>query len=255
MKKKTIAFVLSLSLLLVTACGTTTPTTTSRAKISSTDSVAASSTASSESKSSSASPEDQKLLNGISVTYDEDTLTDENGKQRMIIRFENKTDKIFSGDISATFYGSSDILGWDVFTVKDFKPGENGNGNVYITPSDKKRFAYDITNYKFSEDKASSGGKIDKSKSDELSKYMYESFGGSGDKELSADWYWYIKKIEVFTDGETSYAVTTISTEDEADAKSIGNAILSNANEQGFEIAEIVVKDQSGKELFRRARQ
>ena len=255
--KKAISFLLFFVIALsCTACGSKATSSSNKAKESSV-SVASTTSEATSLESSSHSEEDKEDLKTISVRCRADTATDENGKQRMIVDFENTGKKIFSGYILATFAGDSGILGSDVFPVKDFKPGNKGHGNVYITPDSKPDFTYEIIDYSFSDDSVSSGVE-DTNMSKKLTGYMYESFGGSGKKEFAASWYSYIKKIQVYKSNNSQYSVITVSTDDEASVKNIGNAIFGNTSTDkgadGITLDEVIIQNTSGKELFRRSK-
>lgn len=202
---------------------------------------------------SSTPPKDEALLSKISVNYRADTLIDENGKQRMLIDFENKSDKIFSGDVMISFWGNQKMLGEDVFPIKDFKPGARGTGEVYIIPSEQKTFTFDISDYSFSEDTASQNGTLNNEKSKKAKDYLDSNFGGGGKPELATSWYAYIKKVEVYNLAGSSYAIVSVSTGDSQSIQRIGNTIL-NIDTDGVTLSEVIVQNESGEELFRKSK-
>lgn len=223
--------------------------------------MSSSSTASLETLSSevsSKSKNDDKDLKTIFVAYRADTTFDENGNQRMIIDFENTGNKVFSGDISVSFVGDGEILGYDIFPIKDFKPGNKGHGNVYITPYTNPVFTYEISDYSFSDDPTDKSGTEDIQLSKKLTNFMYENFGGCGKKEFAASWYSYIQKIQVYKNATLQYAIVTVSTTDDEIVKDIGNTIFGNAANRigadGVHLDEVIVKDKSENELFRRSK-
>ncbi|GEM_PF-3728517 len=260
MKKFIIFIVLITSVILFAGCksGSVAPVseqvTSSRAESSSEESLNETSSAA---PSSAISEKDKEQLKNISVTYTADDLYDDAGKQRMLVVVENKGDKTFSGNVMVTFWGDGQSLGSDLFPVKELKPGSKGQGEIYIIPSSKFQFIYDISGYSFVENTINSDGKEDENKSKILTQNMYEGFGGSGNKEFATSWYPYIKKLAVYENNDNYYVVVTVSSSEKEITDKIGNAVFGNTafgdGVDGTKMNEVIVKDQTGKTLFQRS--
>jgi len=196
---------------------------------------------------------DEALLDNIIVTYRPDTIM-ENGKQRIIIDIENKSPKVFTGDIRLRFKDNNGkSLGYDIAIVEDLGVGKKTWCNVYITPSDNINFSYEFASgYKFTETVSASDGVLDEELSQSLSKMMYEGFGGFGNPELATSWYQYIKQLEVYKSGSEYYAVAIVTTNDETAIDRIGNAVLFNFRD--VSLSEILVKDEAGNILFQKSK-
>jgi len=196
-----------------------------------------------------ATPQDEALLEDIEVTFTADALMSD-GKQRMIVYVENKSSKVFTGDIHVDFEESDGkAIGWDMIIVEELGIGQQTWANIFVTPS------YDITmtyrfarGYSFKEIDIKAGGTADKVLSASLTQFMFENFGGMGDPSFATSWYPSIKRMEVFASDDIYYAVATVSTTDQTSISRIGNTILVNFGD--VELTKVVVKDESGKLLF-----
>lgn len=196
---------------------------------------------------------DKALLDNIIITYKADTII-KDGKQRIIVYVENKSQKIYSGNIHLYFENNSGKnLGSDMVIIEDLGVGQKTWCNVYITPSDDIRFSYKFaSDYKFTEPKKASEGELDEVLSQSLAEMMYENFGGAWNPEFATSWYQYIKQLEVYKKDNEYYAVAIVTTNNESNIKTIGNAILFNFRD--VNLKEVFVRDEAGNILFQNSK-
>ena len=195
--------------------------------------------------------EDEELLNQIDVTHDEATVL--NDKQIVTVWVENKSDKIFTGDVHITFRDGSKIIGSDMIIVEELKPGNKTYTKVGADLSNSIDMSYRFAReYSFADDDIGKDGTYDEASSEALMQYMFESFGGSGKKEFAASWYECISKLEIYKSEDVFYSIITVNTDDKTSIERIANTVLVNFKD--VELLKTIVKNEDGDILFEKSK-
>jgi len=202
---------------------------------------------------------DKELLENVSVTYEYDTAM-ENGKQRMIVWVENKTEKVFNGKVCIIFLDKNiNELGADIASVENLGAGSKTWGNIYITPTQESDIimTHDFYDgYSFTDD-GMSDGTLNKELTTALSESIKSSFGN---EYYTTSWYSSIKSIEVYSFNDKHWAKVIVTTQEKEQIDTIGNGIFGNAaygsgieGTDGEKISKIIVEDEAGNVLFTRS--
>lgn len=147
----------------------------------------------------------ENFLQKIIVTYREDS--ESNTKRRMIVDVENKTDKIFNGDIFVSFKGTNPSTSTsDTIFVENLKPNGKTWANIFVDESAEYEFNHRFSAYTFADIESGGTEVINEQLSNSLSAYMFENFGGGGIPEMAATWYTYIDNVSVVSDGAVYFA-------------------------------------------------
>ncbi len=170
------------------------------------------------------SEEDNKeLLELIKVSYQNDFPT-------AIVWVENKSDKIFTGDIHARFYsGGKSQIGYDMLIIEKLMPNGKVYARINLDSPDIVDFKHSFSReINFEETKKFSNIFQDEL-TDALNDMMNRGFGGP--EEYAASWFENILKMEVFGDEGGYYAVATVNTDNEEYIDRITWTIFANFKE------------------------
>lgn len=184
----------------------------------------------------------ETLKEQIIITCEYDKEVQEGGKQRVIVKAENTTDKTFTGDVHVTFKAGTKIVGRDMMIIEDLTPGNTTWCNMYteICIEDPVAEISFSKGYKFEEDGLggeSSGARIDEAMSAALKEYFDGNF-------FSTSWYPEIKKCEVFSQDGKYYAEITVGSPNDQQINTIGRTAVMSFKEVALE--KVVVKNESG---------
>lgn len=195
---------------------------------------------------------DEEFLQQIELTYGEDPPF--NDRQIITVWAENKSNKIFTGDVHITFKdGQNKIIGSDMIIIEDLKPNSKTYAKLSVKPSRIIEMSYSFAKgYSFVEDNIGKEGTVDEALTESLTQYMYESFGGFGRKEFAASWYEYLIELKVYRDDEVYYAIVIAGTKDEAIVERIAMTVLANFKE--VELSKVIVKDKNDNILTERSK-
>lgn len=170
--------------------------------------------------------------------------------EKTVVTVENKTDKVFTGDIHVYLRDGKKSIYTDMVIVEDLKPGNQTYANLICDKANSDTtFDYEFSNsVEFSEDstKNEEGSKKD----DSMTKALSENF----ELNFSAtSWSKNVSEIAVFGTENNFYAEIVVDTDDNESIKNITNAILF-LDIDGKNLDKVIIKDKQGKTLNQKTR-